>query len=60
MFLCVKIVSNKVVSHSLGPISRCESDRWGRSLLCENLADTNPSPCKMPIFNLLLLICFNR
>jgi len=28
----------------------------GGHLLRENLADTDPPPCKMPIFNLFLLV----
>ena len=38
------------------PIYPCISDWWGRPLLRENLADTDASPCKTPIFYLFSLI----
>jgi len=28
----------------------------GHPLLCKNLADTDPPPCKTPTFNLFLLV----
>jgi len=47
----VKTVSDKVVGHPLAYLS-VQKRLVGAPLLCENLADTDPFPCKTPIFNL--------
>jgi len=54
-FLYVKSVSDKVVTHSLTYLS---TRKWlvGTSPSTWNLADTDPHPCKTPIFNLLSLV----
>jgi len=49
-FLHVKIVSDKVVRHSL-PIYSCKSSCCGRPLLPENLSERDPPFSKMPISN---------
>jgi len=50
----VKTVSDKVVRHLLAYL--CESDWWGRLYLRESLADSDPLPCKAPIFDLFSLV----
>ena len=52
-FLCVKTISDKVVSHSLLNYP-CKNDWWGISSLCENLVDADPPVCKSQVFDLLL------
>jgi len=51
----VKIVSNKVVSHSFAYLT-VQKLLVGRPIFRENLADTDPPSCKTPIFNLFLLV----
>ena len=55
-FLSVKTVSDKVVTHSLAYPLHAKMIGVGRPLLRENVADTHPSLCKMPIFSLFSLV----
>jgi len=52
----VKTVSDKVVRHSLAYLSVRKRLVGGRTLLRENLADTDLPSCKTPIVNLFSIV----
>jgi len=52
----VKTVSDKVVMHSLVYLYPCGNDWRGTSYSTWKFADTDPPPCKTPIFNLFSLV----
>jgi len=52
---CLKAVSDKVVRHSFPHLS-VQNGWWGRPLLREYLAETNPPPSKTPISNQYSLV----
>jgi len=52
----VKTVSDKSCQAFIGLSIRAKMIGGGRPLLLENLADTDPPPCKAAIFNLFSLV----